>query len=104
MQLQCRSVAVAILTTSLFISALPTVAISLALYWTTQKVKASNVGICLRFADKVMNDLNLSDIGKSKVDVAGRTANIHAAITCLNTSGGIIAVIMVAGENVSLSN
>ena len=76
-----KAMAVAIFSTSFFMSELPAVAASPALYWTTQKVKASNTENCLSFAHKAMYDLKLSDIKKSKVDVAGRTANTHAAIT-----------------------
>ncbi|MBI4487612.1 MAG: hypothetical protein HY694_00880 [Deltaproteobacteria bacterium] len=93
-----KTMAVAIFSASFFISALPAVAASPALYWTTQKVKTSNFENCLSFAHKTMYDLKLSDIKKSKVDVSGRTANTHAAITCLSTSQGMTAVIMVAGE------
>jgi hypothetical protein len=94
-----KSTAVAVFSATLFIWELAAMAASPPLYWSTQKVQTSKIQTCLGFAQKVMIDLKLLDIKMSKVDVAGRTANTHAAITCLNTNKGITAVIMVAGEN-----
>ncbi len=78
-------------------TAAPASAASPALYWTIQKVKTSQFGTCLSFAHKTLHDVGLTDLRKSNVDVAGRTANTHSFITCVNTTGGMKAFIVCAG-------
>ena len=93
-----KALTVAIVSLCFFVQQQPAMAASPALYWTTKKVNASKKGDCLGFAYKTLYSLKLKNVKRSKVDVSGRTANTHTAITCLGSRQGMTAVIMVAGE------
>src|SRR5262245_4646338 len=71
-----------------------------ALYWKSQLMGMIGVTASELFPSVVtmMQQKGLTNVTQSNVDVSGRTANTHAAITFFKAGNDLRAVIMVAGS------
>ncbi len=71
---------------------------SASLYWNRVSVKTSSEAACMSMAHAVATRNGLSNIRRSRLEVAGSTPKAYVAITCIETKQRAMAVVMATSD------